>query len=358
VVLPFVIGWVARRGYHRQLYESAVSAGLITVANIVIFTALIWAAALMLRKQEASNRRAEEAGRAALLKEQEARAEALAEQQARSRAEAAERQAAASAAENARLYQEAQQAVRTREEVLAVVSHDLKTPLGTIALSASLLRRLRVPAELEPKLHKHADTIARSVGRMNALIGDLLDMASLRAGQLVLDERRWPVAELVGDVLGQFEPQAMHKRLELGAGLQAVGSAWVRCDRRRVFQVLANLVGNAIKFTPELGSVRLEVEPAGDRLRFLVRDTGPGIAPEHLPHLFDPFWQAKETARLGTGLGLPIARALVAAHGGELTVESRPGEGSTFAFTLPRAEPEEARSAPEPHPAPDTPKTH
>ncbi len=264
---------------------------------------------------------------------------------------------AAAAAENARLYREAQQAARTREEVLAVVSHDLKTPLGTIALSTSLLQRLSVPPDVEPKLRKHAGAIARSVDRMNRLIRDLLDMASLRAGQMTLDVRACPAVELLGEVPPLFEPQAMDKRIDLQVE-PGSGSAWVRCDRDRVFQVLANLVGNALKFTPERGTVRLEAREEGEWVRFSVRDTGPGIAPEHLPHLFDPFWMAKETAKQGTGLGLAIAKGLVEAHGGKLWAESRLGEGSTFFFTLPRTEPEGSGAAPEQDPSAAPPISH
>jgi signal transduction histidine kinase len=112
----------------------------------------------------------------------------------------------------------------------------------------------------------------------------------------------------------------------------------VQADTERILQVLWNLTGNAIKFTPKGGRVFVRAEEAGDEVLFSITDTGPGIAPEHIDRLFDPFWQDKRTARLGTGLGLPISRAIVEAHGGRIWAESTVGEGATFAFTLPRAE--------------------
>jgi signal transduction histidine kinase len=243
---------------------------------------------------------------------------------------------AAVAVENARLFLEAQRAVRTREEVLAVVSHDLKNPLGSISLSVQLLRRLLPEGEVGERMRNHTRTIERSVERMDRLIRDLLDMASLQANRLKLDLGRYAADDLVREGLVLLEPLAIQKRIELRTRLLRERS-WVRCDRDRFFQVLTNLVGNALKFTPEDGSVTVAVEPQGDFVRFSVRDTGPGIPSEAMPHLFEPFWQAKGTARQGTGLGLTISRGIVEAHGGWLEVETEQGQGSTFAFTLPRA---------------------
>ncbi|PTL79813.1 sensor histidine kinase KdpD [Vitiosangium sp. GDMCC 1.1324] len=173
-----------------------------------------------------------------LAREQAAREEAAAQQRERSRAEAAE--------------QEAQRAVRTREEVLAVVSHDLKNPLGSIALSTQLLRRLLPPGDEGERMRKHTHTIERSVERMDRLIRDLLDMASLQAGGLKLDLGRHAVDDLLREGLVLLEPLAIQKGIALRTRLPGERS-WVGCDRERVFQVLSNLVGNALKFTPEGG---------------------------------------------------------------------------------------------------------
>ena len=243
---------------------------------------------------------------------------------------------AAVAVENARLFHEAQHAVSLREEVLAVVSHDLKNPLGSISLSVQLLRRLLPEGEQGERMRGHTRTIERSVERMDRLIRDLLDMASIHAGQVKLELGRYAADDLVREGLVLLEPLAIQKRIELRTR-PCRERLWVRCDRDRVYQVLSNLVGNALKFTPEGGRVTVEVEPEGDFVRFSVSDTGPGMPAEALPHLFQPFWQARRTARQGTGLGLFISRGIVEAHGGWLEVDSQEGQGSTFSVTLPRA---------------------
>jgi signal transduction histidine kinase len=323
-VLPVLLGGLALAGYRAGLYALPFALALIAAGNVIGFTALVWGAAFALDRVEARRQRAEEERVRLEVREQAARAEAAAQQRERSRAEAAER--------------EAQRAVRTREDVLAVVSHDLKNPLGSIALSTQLMRRLLPPGEQGERLLKHTHTIERSVERMDRLIKDLLDMASLQAGQLKLDLGRYAVDELVRDGLVLLEPLAIEKHIELRTRLPQE-RCWVECDRDRFFQVLSNLVGNALKFTPEKGTVTVAVMPGEGFLRFCVKDTGPGIPAEALPHLFEPFWQVEGTGKKGTGLGLTISRGLVMAHGGSLEVESEQGQGSTFSFTLPRPSP-------------------
>ncbi|HLM47838.1 MAG TPA: HAMP domain-containing sensor histidine kinase, partial [Myxococcaceae bacterium] len=203
-------------------------------------------------------------------------------------------------------------------------------------LSVQLLRRLVPEGEQGERMRKHTRTIEHSVERMDRLIRDLLDMASIHAGQVKLEVGRYAADDLVREGLVLLEPLAIQKRIELRTRL-CRERLWVSCDRDRVYQVLSNLVGNALKFTPEGGRVTVEVEPEGDFVRFSVKDTGPGLPAEALPHLFQPFWQARRTARQGTGLGLFISRGIVEAHGGGLEVDSQEGRGSTFSFTLPRA---------------------
>jgi signal transduction histidine kinase len=246
-------------------------------------------------------------------------------------------QRAAIAVDNARLYHEAREAVRTREEVLAVVSHDLKNPLGAIHLSANLLTRAAPEDETGARIRRHAETIQRSAQRMERLIRDLLDMASLREGRLSIERRAHPVGLLIDEALALLGPLAVEKSLELQAQVQERQTRLL-CDPERVFQVLSNLVGNALKFTPAPGRVEVRAEPQGREVLFAIQDTGPGIPRDRLPHIFEPYWQARETARQGTGLGLYIAWGIVEAHGGQLWVESEPGRGSTFFFTLPVAD--------------------
>ncbi|WPB76269.1 HAMP domain-containing sensor histidine kinase [Archangium violaceum] len=335
LVLPVLLGGLVLTGYRAGAYALPFALALIAVGNVIAFAALVWGAAFALDRVEARRQRVEEERVRLEAREQAARAEAAVQQRERSRAEAAER--------------EAQRAVRTREDVLAVVSHDLKNPLGSIALSTQLMRRLLPPGEEGERLRKHTQTIERSVERMDRLIKDLLDMASLQAGQLKLDLGRYAVDDLVRDGLVLLEPLAIEKRVELRTRLPRE-RCWVECDRDRFFQVLSNLVGNALKFTPEEGRVSVEVVPGEGFVRFCVRDTGPGIPAEALPHLFEPFWQVEGTGKKGTGLGLTISRGLVLAHGGSLEVESEQGQGSTFSFTLPWPSPRGERT-----PAPESP---
>lgn len=255
---------------------------------------------------------------------------------------------AAMAMENARLFEEAQTAVRTRDDLLAVVSHDLGNALGNVLLSSTLLLRELPAGDGGGRARRHAEMIHQTAERTRRLIHDLLDIASIEAGQLSLEAGCQRVGDLVRDALEMERPVGEEKALRLECELSGRGDEEVLCDRDRILQVFANLLGNAIKFTPGGRSVRVLVEIHPPEAWFLIRDSGPGIPQEQLPHLFDRFWQAKQTRRLGTGLGLSIAKAIVEAHGGRIWVESQLGAGSTFVFTLPlmRTEQSEASSSP------------
>ncbi|WP_240359004.1 ATP-binding protein [Pyxidicoccus trucidator] len=240
------------------------------------------------------------------------------------------------AEEASRLLTEAERATRSREETLAIVSHDLRSPLTTISAAAELLQRALGGDERDARMRKQTDSIRRSVSRMNRLVGDLLDLASIDSGSLSLEPRPHLAEELVQEVRETFEPQAAEKGVTLQTDI-ASDLPPVPCDKGRILQVLGNLISNAVKFTPPGGSVRVraEPEPGTGSVRFSVADTGPGIPPEAQPHIFDRYWHAAQKRREGHGLGLSIAKGIVEGHGGHIQLESPPGAGSTFSFALP-----------------------
>jgi PAS domain S-box-containing protein len=241
---------------------------------------------------------------------------------------------AALAIDNARLYAEAQEAVRARDSVLGVVSHDLRNPLAAILLHADFL--LADPG-LPPDARESAEQVVRGAEAMERMIRDLLDVARIEAGQLRVEAAPLSACGLLDQAAAMMMPLAR----ERGTALEQVPAAEcpdVAADFDRVMQVFSNLVGNALKFTPAGGTVMLGADPGPREVRFWVRDTGPGIAPDHVERLWESFWQADGPARrAGAGLGLPIVRGIVEAHGGAVGVETVPGVGATFWFTLPVA---------------------
>ncbi|MEP7346468.1 MAG: GAF domain-containing sensor histidine kinase [Gemmatimonadaceae bacterium] len=239
------------------------------------------------------------------------------------------------AVDNATLYRAAEQAAHMREEMVAVVSHDLKNPLATIQLAVSFLKEGIVPDdEMHSLERKQLDVIQRSTERMFRLIHDLLDTAAIEAGQVQLTRSPATAYEIVIDAIEFLRPLAAAKRVELLADVPS-GLPSVIADRERVLQIFSNVGGNAIKFTPQGGCVEFHVASRGGALEFTIRDNGPGIAPGDVAHLFERYWQATKTRGIGSGLGLPIAKRLVEAHGGAMRVESEAGRGSCFSFTLP-----------------------
>lgn len=227
--------------------------------------------------------------------------------------------------------QEAEAAVRSRDDILAIVSHDLRNPLNTISMTLALLE-MDLGHE---QSRAQAGIMRRAIAQMNRLIQDLLDVNQIAAGALVVRPEPAGVAELVADVRVQLAALALPKgqRLDLPQAVDGL----VMADRDRVAQVLSNLVGNATKFTPEGGRIVVTVEVLDEEVLFCVSDTGPGIELQDLPHIFDRFWQVRRVRRGGVGLGLAISKGIVEAHGGRIWARSRPGVGSEFHFTLPRA---------------------
>jgi len=225
-------------------------------------------------------------------------------------------------------------ATRSHERVLEIVAHDLRNPLTAIkALGESL-------ALADPSLKPRIDRIDRAVGRMDRLISQLVDGTRISHGDLTVATRPEPVGAIVVETVELYAPTAREREIVLEA-TDLPGGAVVHADRDRVMQVLGNLVGNALKFTPAGGRVTLSARREGDAVVFSVADTGTGITAEDLPHVFEQYWKHDKQ---GTGLGLFIALNVVQAHRGRIWVESKPGAGSTFFFTL--------RVAAEPSPSP------
>lgn len=225
------------------------------------------------------------------------------------------------------LRRRAEQALRARDEILAVVSHDLRNPLGTIMLTTELLTT--VPLEDADRRAK-LDIIRRTAARMSRLIEDLLDAARIEAGRaVVVHPKPYSTRALVTELVEMFRPQTEGKGQVLTSRLPADIDS-VLIDRDRAHQALANILGNAVKFTPQGGRIEVGADCLDDRIRITIADTGPGIPPAALDRIFDPFWQDPTTAKLGTGLGLAIARGIVEAHGGSIDVESTPGVGTRF----------------------------
>jgi len=236
--------------------------------------------------------------------------------------------------DNARLYRQAQQATRARDDVLGIVSHDLRNPIHTIHMSASFLLETAASGLPTAKLTPQLSIIRRAAMRANTLIGDLLDVTRIEAGRLAVDASPHDAASLLDESMTDVMSIAAEKGVTLD--FRWVGTpARVLADKGRVAQIFSNLVGNAVKFTPRGGSVSVSGEFASREAKFVVRDSGAGISAEHMPHLFDRFWQVNRKTRQGAGLGLFIAKGIVEAHGGELQAESKLGEGSEFSFTLP-----------------------
>jgi PAS domain S-box-containing protein len=242
---------------------------------------------------------------------------------------------AAHTLQNARSYDDAQRANQARDEVLGVVSHDLRNPISAIAMCARVLRHS------EPIDTAARDdlllTISESTEWMNRLIQDLLDVANIERGQLSLERRTESPVAMIEQAIHMFSVEASDHGITLDAEVDGERPA-VWADAARVVQVLGNLLRNAIKFTPNGGRITVR---AGQRDGFVVlsvTDTGSGISPDVQRRVFDRYWHSSDGARRrGSGLGLSIAKGIVEAHGGRIWLESTPGQGSTFSFTLPLA---------------------
>jgi signal transduction histidine kinase len=223
----------------------------------------------------------------------------------------------------------AESAVRARDDVLAIVSHDLRNPMNTIRMAAGLLQ-MDFPEE---KKTQQIEAIIRSVDRMTTLIADLLDVSAMEAGQFQIEPGPTSMSGLLKELCALLETQAHEKKQRLTC--EAVGEIPVISgDRDRLLQALMNLAGNALKFTPQGGSVMVRAERIEQEVIISVEDSGPGIAEADIEHVFDRYWHAARKAKGGTGLGLAITKGIVDAHGGRIWVERGRKTGAKIVFTL------------------------
>jgi PAS domain S-box-containing protein len=222
--------------------------------------------------------------------------------------------------------EQAERAAKARDEILAVVAHDLRNPLHTIRLTCRLI-------EHAPGEGNHSAVILRAVDRMQSLIDDLVDAASIRAARLKISASEVDAASLLRQLAEDFSGAAKQEQVALQ--LEISGTALLRCDGRRIHQAMSNLIHNALKFTAAGGTVTLHLSVDPLHATFSVQDTGCGIAEHELDKVFEREWQTDETAHLGSGMGLYIAKGIVEAHGGQIHVSSQLGQGSTFTVLLP-----------------------
>jgi signal transduction histidine kinase len=237
--------------------------------------------------------------------------------------------------ERTRLYQSLQATLAHRDEILRVVSHDLGNSLMAVGLHAQAL--LRLDASAVPRLQRHAESVERGVAAATRLVQDLADLADLTAGRRSL--HRAPVAALplAEEARATLEPAALARKLTLNI-VTAPDLPPVACDRNRIAQVLANLVGSAIKLTPEGGSVRISITRSPRETIFSVRSSGPGVAVPDREQVLERHSRKEVSMQSGSGLGLFVARSIVEAHGGRISIDNEPGRDATFCFSLPDAD--------------------
>ncbi|KAB2521431.1 GAF domain-containing protein [Pseudomonas sp. GXM4] len=243
-----------------------------------------------------------------------------------------------SALENdlARQVRREQAAVQARDDLVAVVSHDLRNPMTVISMLCGMMQKAfsSEGAHTSRRISTAIDTMQQATARMNTLLEDLLDTSKIDAGRYSITPQALVVGHIFEEAQALLSPLAHDK--DISISFQADPDLRIHADPERLFQVLSNLVGNAIKFTPRMGTVGVHAKSVGDEIVFIVRDSGEGIPKEHLPHVFDRYWTMKEGNPTGTGLGLYITQGIVEAHGGQIVAESEPGQGSEFRFTVPR----------------------
>jgi signal transduction histidine kinase/PAS domain-containing protein len=235
------------------------------------------------------------------------------------------------AIDNTRLYGKARVAVKQREELMAIISDDLRNPLTIVSLSARQL-----PSATPSAVGKEAERILRAADRMQRLLRDLIDFAAIGSGQLAIERKAVDVRPIIAELVTASEKEARPAGIALAGEVEA-DLPKVSADSDRFIQILENLVSNALKVTQSGGTVTVRASRHGDQIRFSVADTGPGISREEIGHIFDRYYRGRYKRGQGLGLGLPIAKGLVERQGGRIWAESEPGKGSVFQFTLPLA---------------------
>jgi signal transduction histidine kinase len=234
----------------------------------------------------------------------------------------------------ATLRERAELAEQGEQELLSVVSHDLRNPLSVILVSSRLMMRTCAP---DAPARKQLEAVARAADEINLMVQDLVDAASIQAGRLAVGAEAHEAELLLDKALEAVQPIASAKPLEITKRVDEALPP-VLCDRERIVQVVTNLVSNAVRFTPKGGKIAVSAQSADGEALFSISDTGPGIAREDQTLVFVRRENGKRQISQGTGLAVFVARGIVEAHGGRMWIESRVGEGSTFYFTLPTAE--------------------
>jgi PAS domain S-box-containing protein len=241
---------------------------------------------------------------------------------------------AAMAIDNARLYDQVNVGIQARDDMIGIVSHDLRNPVNAVRMLTGVMLDREREVPLSSEMVEYASVIRQAAEQMDGLIRDLLDVTRIEAGRLAVNMQPENTEELLSDALRTLAPvvneKSMKLRLTAPDDLPDVNG-----DRERVAQALSNLIGNAVKFSPPGGEIIVRVAVLDAELVISVSDTGQGMTPEQLSHAFDRFWQSSRTDRQGAGLGLAITKGIIEAHGGRIWAESSPGSGSTFYFTLP-----------------------
>jgi PAS domain S-box-containing protein len=237
---------------------------------------------------------------------------------------------------NAQLVRDLQAAVTARDEMMGVVSHDLRNPVNAVKMLAAAILREGGEQPLPAVVSEHADVMLQAAKQMDALIQDLLDVSRIESGQMQLGPRVVSIQELIEQTSAILEPMADEAGVRISSTVPELLPE-IDVDPERMLQVLSNLIGNAVKYSKANGEVLVSAVAEEDVIRVAIADSGVGIPEEELVRVFDRFWQSKRTNRSGAGLGLTIARGIVRAHGGRIWIESTLGVGTTVHFTLPRA---------------------